>query len=100
MNEEWSLDSLYRYTWNSELNDWEISSKQEYLHDSNNNITLSIFYKWRSGSNDWENSSKYEYLYDSNNNQTSERSYNWSIYLNDWSGYFKSCSDFSQRHGS
>lgn len=70
-------DSIYRWRWNPELKNWDLTSKNlNTTTDSNNNRTHYITQILNN--NNWENSKQKVYIYDSNNNLINTLFQNWN----------------------
>lgn len=69
------LSSIYESYFN---NAWSVSSGNNYVYDSNNNLTAETYLSWDSSNNAWKISSKSTYTYNASNKVTEE------IYQSSW----------------
>lgn len=77
------LDSLSRYEWDKNAQQWFETSRNTKNFDSQGNMSEEIFYERSLNSSQWV-ITKYEYTYDANNNMTECLSLYWSKTTNQW----------------
>jgi hypothetical protein len=73
----YTLDSLVSEAYNSEINQWVRSVRNEYSYNTNGNATLGITSKWNSLASRWEKEIKHEISYNSSGNPTLQMEYEW-----------------------
>ncbi len=79
----------YRYSWDSNANDWLNNSKTEYAYNNNGLMTLFCNYEWDEDTEQWDGEWKQIYEFDDNGNETLGSSYSWDDSINDWYGRIK-----------
>ncbi len=68
---------------------WDLSRKEVYEYDSNNNLITEIYYPSKNADGSLRPSSKFEYAFDDAGNKTLDAEYFWYPDLNSWAGIEK-----------
>ncbi|MFH0756170.1 MAG: T9SS type A sorting domain-containing protein [Bacteroidota bacterium] len=101
MNEEYQLDSILKYVYDTTIMNWIpagwfderigifFSPREIYTYDSQGNLLSTIEYIWDSEASDWVGRSKREFTYDAEGNQLSDIWYTWDSEASDWVELYK-----------
>jgi len=82
--EKQRLDSSITEYYDHESMSWYYVSKNEYIYDSNQRVTLNVRYGRDTNDNSWIKRSRTEYIYDEQGNQISVSEYKWIADSGHW----------------
>jgi len=86
------------FQWDSNLNEWIWTKKEERSYDEDGHTVFGANYNWDSGLNDWVGVEKGEWGYDENENQILKAKYNWDFGQSNWVGVEKDMYEYDENN--